>query len=116
LRLSTSLGCHMDRHDPATQVSIRHLAIAYVEEHLFQSFLVREVPNRGREVFIDAGRVMRHFCAYPGKKSERIPIVQGPQPPKDRSGKLQAHKPSAWLQNTVNVRERLPKISDVPHA
>ena len=106
----------MDRHDPAAQVSIRNLAIAYVEEHLFQAFLVREVSDRGREVFIDTGRVMRHFCAYPGKKSERIPIVQGSQPPKDRPGKLQAHKPAPWLQNTVNVRERLPKVAHVPHA
>src|SRR5688500_14445161 len=76
-------GGYMDRHDPAAQISIRHLTIAYVEEHLFQAFLIREVPNGGRKIFVHAGRVMRHFCADPGKKPERIPIVQGPQPPKD---------------------------------
>ena len=106
----------MDRHDPAAQVAICDLPIAYVEEHLLQPFLVREVPNGGREIFVDAGRVMRHLRADPGKQPERIPIVQGPQPPKNRSGELQAHKPTAWLQNTVNVRERLPKIADVSHA
>ena len=106
----------MYRHDPAGQVAIRDLAKACVEEHLFQSFLVREVPNGGREIFIDAGRVVRHFRANPGKKPERVPIIQYPQPTKDGSGKLQAHKPPAWLQNTVNFRDRLPKITDVPHA
>ena len=86
-------------HDPAGQVSIGDLTKACVEEHLFQSFLIREVPNGGREIFIDAGRVMRHFRADPGKKPERVPIIQCPQPTKDGSGKLEAHKPPAWLQN-----------------
>ena len=107
--------CYVYRHDPAAQVAIGDLTIACVEEHLLQSFLVREVPNGGREIFVDAGRVMRHFRADPGKKPERIPIVQGPQPTEDGPGKLQAHKPPAWLQNTVNVRERLPKVAHVPH-
>ena len=106
----------MNRHDPAAQVAIRDLTIAYVEKHLLQSFLVREIPDGSGQIFIDTGRVMGHFRANPGKQPERIPIVQGPQPAKDRSGKLQAHKPAAWLQNTVNIRERLPKVSDVSHA
>src|SRR6267143_1969600 len=88
-------------HDPAGQVAIRDLTKACVEEHLFQSFLVREFPNGGREIFVDAGRVMRHFRSNPGKNPERVPIVQCPQPTKDGSGKLQAHKPPTWLQNPV---------------
>src|SRR5207237_6458558 len=75
-----------------------------------------EGPNGGWEVSRDAGRVTRPFRADPGKKPERVPIVQCPQPTKDGSGKLQTHKPPAWLQNTVNFRDRLPKIADVPHA
>mgnify|MGYP006955964270 CR=1 FL=1 len=106
----------MNRHDPAAQVAIRDLPIAYIEEHLLQPFLVREVPNGGREIFIDAGRVMRHLRADPRQQPERIPIVQGPKPTEDWPGKLQAHKPTAWLQNSVNVRECLPKIADVSHA
>src|SRR4026208_1124180 len=106
----------MNRHDPAAQVAIGDFSIAYVEEHLFQSFLVREIPNGGREIFIDAGRVMRDFCADPGKKPERIPIVQCPQPPEDRAEKLQTLNPCAWPQDSVNVRERLPKIAHIPHA
>ena len=102
----------MNRHDPAGQVAIRDLTKACVEEHLFQSFLIREVPNGGREIFVDAGHVIRHFRSNPGKKPERVPIVQGPQPTKDGSGKLQAHKPPAWLQNTVNFRDRLPEIAE----
>jgi len=106
----------MNRHDPSGQITIRDLPKACVEEHLFQSFLIREVPNGGRQIFIDAGRVMRHFRANPGQKPERVPIVQGPQPTEDGPGKLQAHKPPAWLKNTMNFREGLPEVADVPHA
>src|SRR3954452_2569059 len=107
---------HMNRDDPAGQVAIGDLTKACVEEQLFQSFLVREVPNGGREIFVDAGRVTRHLRADPRKKSERIPIVQCPQPPEDWPGKLQAYKPPAWLQDSVNIHERLPKIAHISHA
>ena len=93
----------MDRHNPAGQVTIGDLTKACAYQHLLQSFLVREVPDGGRELFIDAGRVMRHFRADPGEKPERIPIVQRPEPPEDRPGKLQTDKSSLRVQNTVNV-------------
>src|SRR5512141_3339769 len=105
----------MYRHDPAAQVAIRDLTKACVEKHLFQSFLVRKVPDGGREIFIDTGRVMRHLRANPGKKPERIPIVQSPQPPKNWPGKLQSHKSPVWLQEPVNVLERLPNIAHSWH-
>src|SRR5713101_455874 len=95
---SPALFCgNMYCHDPAGQVAIRDLTKACIEEYLFQSFLIREAPNGGREIFVDAGRVMRHSRSNPGKKPERVPIVQSPQPTKDGSGKLQAHKPPTRL-------------------
>src|SRR2546426_7475470 len=63
-----------------------------------------EVPNGGREIFVDAGRVMRHFRSNPRKKPERVPIVQCPQPTKDGSGKLQAHKPSRSEEHTSELQ------------
>ena len=80
IHVAALFGCHVDRHDPAGQVMVLHLAESCLAKQFTEPFLIRKASDRGRKIFIHAGPIMRDFGADPRQKVKRIPIVAPSQP------------------------------------
>ena len=103
----------MNGHDPAAEIAILHLAEPGVTKHRGQLVLIGKRANGFRQVAVHVRMVLGHPCADGRQESKRIPVIDAPEPGRNRPGKLQTHEAATRFQHAMNLAKGLRPVAHV---